>query len=157
MKILFGILVILLSAKECEDKKQLQNNSNIDEMAAKVESKQEKEYAILYTAISRGLFKEVIITSENVTIKKDRTSKAISMACSKELWRAVTKNLDSINLETLHKLEAPTQKRLFDGAAHATLKISVGDDSYTTASFDHGFPPKEIEVLCNTITKLIQE
>ena len=157
MKILFGILVILLSAKECEEKKQMKNNSDTEVMAAKDESRQQKEYSILYTAISRGLFKEVIITNETITIKKDRTSKATISTCSKELWDAISKNLDNINLETLHKLEAPTQKRLFDGAAHATLKVSVGDDSYTTSTFDHGFPPKEIELLCNTISKLIQE
>jgi hypothetical protein len=57
-------------------------------------------------------------------------------------------------LEELPKLKYPTQKRFYDGAAIANLKIRYQDKDYETVDFDHGFPPAEIEKIVNKIVSL---
>ena len=59
----------------------------------------------------------------------------------KELERVFSE----LNLEKIPSLKAPTAKRLFDGAAIANLVISAGGKAYISKSFDHGFPPKDLE------------
>jgi hypothetical protein len=51
----------------------------------------------------------------------------------------------------------PTQKRFYDGAAMADVKIKHKDKEYQTVTFDHGFPPVEIEKLVNKITSLSKD
>jgi hypothetical protein len=50
-----------------------------------------------------------------------------------------------LDLEKLSTYEGPTQKRLYDGAAIANLKVTYKEKQYNSASFDHGNPPVEIE------------
>jgi hypothetical protein len=60
--------------------------------------------------------------------------------------------LEKFKLSDLSTFKDPTQKRFYDGAAIATLKITDQEKVYETTSFDHGFPPAEIEVLITKIT-----
>jgi hypothetical protein len=60
-------------------------------------------------------------------------------------------------LEAFPTLKDPTQKRFYDGAAIADLKVRYQDKNYETVNFDHGFPPAEIENLVNKIVALADE
>ena len=62
--------------------------------------------------------------------------------------------MDAVDLQTLNKLKAPTEKRLHDGAAHATLAFRQGDMEVMSPTFDHGHPPKEIEALVNKVLSI---
>ena len=75
-------------------------------------------------------------------------------SCKPTDWDELEKLLKSISPENLGKLKAPTDKRLYDGAAHATLSILLGDVVMITPSFDHGHPPKEIEALVNKVLSI---
>ena len=66
----------------------------------------------------------------------------------------MVKYFQKINLEEIPNLKDPTQKRFYDGAAIADLKIRFEDKNYETTQFDHGFPPKEIEEFVNKIVSL---
>jgi len=57
-----------------------------------------------------------------------------------------------VNLKDLASLKDPTQKRFYDGAAVAHLKVRYQKTDYETVDFDHGNPPAAIEKL---VTKLI--
>jgi hypothetical protein len=102
------------------------------------------------------MFKEVTINDSTISFQKDRNSKPETQICNSDLWREILINIESIDLESLQKLEAPTGKRLFDGAAHATLKITIDGKTYSTSSFDHGFPPEELKTLCDIIVKFLE-
>ena len=157
MKILFSILALLFMTKEC-DQKKLDKQSNKTEVTSDQETskQQEQEYSIKYSAISRGIFKEITINNDTISVQKSRNEKPEIQPCKDDLWREMLVNIERIDLESLEKLEAPTGKRLYDGAAHATLKITVDGKTYSTTSFDHGFPPKEIEGICDILIKLIE-
>ena len=158
MKILFSILALLFMAKECDQKKSDKKSSKTEVTNnQETTKKQEQDYIISYSAMSRGLFKEITINNDTISVQKSRNSKPQTQLCEDDVWREIVDNIKRIDLGSLEKLEAPTGKRLYDGAAHANLKISVGDKTYSTASFDHGFPPKEIEGICNILIKLIED
>jgi len=95
-----------------------------------------------------------VITRSTILVQKDSNSKAISKACSKEDWSQLMNLLNAIDLKNISKLKAPTQARLYDGAATAQLIIKQDNNTFETNSFDHGNPPKEIEALVQEILSM---
>lgn len=176
MKFLFSILVLLLTVKECDQKKSVDDETSKTEIVSKEDVAKEtlkkedmaseklakeettkqvqQECIIEYSALSRGYFKEIKINKSTITVKNDRASKAVTKPYDENVWKNVMAKLDSIDVKTLPNLVAPTQKRLFDGAPHAVFKVTIDGKTYTTSSFDHGFPPKEIESICNKIIEI---
>ena len=156
MKLLFSLLALILTTKECENKNSSNESSKTEIVNSEKTNVQQKEYTIEYSAISRGTFKKIIINNSSIIVTKDRNSKPVTKECTDEIWSNFSRSLDEVDLKMLSELKAPTQKRLFDGAAHATLKVIVDGKTYTTSSFDHGFPPEEIKGLCDKLTEFLE-
>lgn len=155
MKFLFVILALLLAPKECDQKKSVAETDKIEIVKNEETTRQQqKDYIIEYTAITRGSYKGIVINSNTITVKNGRDLEPVTKPCSKEIWEDIMQKLDSINLKALTNLVAPTQKRLYDGAAHANIKITIGDKTYETQGFDHGFPPEEIKILCDKVLEI---
>ena len=137
MKILSLLFLTIILGKGCDDAtaQDLQNT------------------VIEYTANTRGFYQKITIKNQIVTVSKDRNDndKAISTKISDADWLALIDDFKEVKLETLKDLKAPTEKRFYDGAAIANLKITYKDKDYETTSFDHGFPPKEIKKLVDKI------
>ena len=79
------------------------------------------------------------------------------IAISDKDWKEIIGYFEKINLEKLPTLKDPTQKRFYDGAAIANLKVRYQDKNYETTDFDHEFPPAEIEKLVNKLVSLAKE
>ncbi len=156
MKFLFSILALLLTTKECDQKKSEKVNTSKSEIVTNEETsrQQQEDVTMEYTAVSRGSFKEVHIKNAMITVKNGRDAKAISKPCSEEQWNAMMEELKNIDVTSLAKLEAPTQKRFYDGAAIANFMITIKDSTYKTPAFDDGIPPKEIKALCDKILEI---
>lgn len=107
-----------------------------------------------YTANTRGFYQKVTIENQQVYIIDDRNDKGegIPQKISDADWNELKEDYKTLKLEDLSTFKDPTQKRFYDGAAIADLKIIVGNKEYQTTSFDHGFPPVEIEKL---VTKIV--
>ena len=137
MKLLSLLFLTIFLGKGCDDAtaQDLQNT------------------VIEYTANTRGYYQKITIKNQIVTVSKDRNNndKAISTKISDADWLALINDFKEVKLETLKDLKAPTEKRFYDGAAIANLKITYKDKDYETTSFDHGFPPKEIKKLVDKI------
>lgn len=143
MKFLFSLLIILFMSKECNNKT---NSSEINQL--------QENITFEYTALSRGLYNRVVITHSTISIQKKRDSEAVTKTCSKDDWAELMNLLKAIDLKHISKLEAPTQARLYDGAAIAQLTITQENVLFETNSFDHGKPPLEIEDLVKKILSL---
>lgn len=157
MKFLFSILALLLTVKEC-DQKNVQTDASKTELTDNMEkATQQENYTISYSAFSRGTFMEVSVSDSEIKVKKDRSGKATTMALSDDDKATLNNILKNIDITSLPKLKAPTEKRFFDGAAHANLTITKGDETYQTEGFDHGYPPEEIKPLCEEILKLSEK
>jgi len=114
---------------------------------------------IQYTANTRGFYQKIIIVNQKATISRDRDGKEVptEVTISDADWNELVGYFQKIKLDELSTLKDPTQKRFYDGAAIANLKIRYQDKDYETVDFDHGNPPVEIEKLVNKIVALAKE
>lgn len=118
--------------------------------------KQTENILFEYTALTRGAYKKVVLSSYDIVTVKDRDkTDAVSKKITAEEWKTIYNAYKSIkDPGTLSNLEAPSVKHQYDGALAAMLTITVDDVVYQTSTFDHGNPPAEIKALVDGIIKL---
>lgn len=109
-----------------------------------------------YTANTRGFFQKIVIINQKASVSSDRDGEKSpeEITISDKDWKEIISYFEKIDLEKVPTLKDPTQKRFYDGAAIANLKIRYKDKNYETIDFDHGFPPAKIEKLVNKIVSL---
>ena len=166
MKFLLSLFALIMFTESCNSAKTTTIDSKenyVDEQSSSVEftdkgdtlKKSQDETTIVYKALSRGTFVFVEISETVVLVSSDRNLiNRDKYSCDKSDWNALNELVEKVNRETFSELEAPTKKRLFDGAAHATLTIKQGDEEITTPSFDHGYPPETIAALVNKVLSI---
>ena len=112
-----------------------------------------------YTASTRGFFQKTTIQNKKAIISTDRNGEKFpeEIVISDKDWKEIIGYFEKIDLEKVPTLKDPTQKRFYDGAAIANLKVRYQDKNYETTDFDHEFPPAEIEKLVNKIVSLAKE
>lgn len=118
-----------------------------------------KNSVVQYSADTRGYHLKIIIVDQKATISQGRGTDNPSevVAISDADWKQLITEFQKINLEEVPNLKDPTQKRFFDGAAIAHLKIRYQDKNYETVAFDHGIPPAAIEPFVNKIVSLAKQ
>ncbi|WP_310594121.1 hypothetical protein [Flavobacterium sp.] len=109
-----------------------------------------------YKAYSRGFYQVVTIENQMVFITKTRDEKPVAFKIPIADWKSLNMAIQELDLELLSQLKAPTEKRLFDGAAIANLKITKQGKTYESQSFDHGYPPAETEKIVNKILSFVK-
>ncbi len=143
MRILSLLLLTIFLGKSCEG-----------------QNKQDLESAVIeYTANSRGFYQKITVQNQMVTISKDRNEqdKAMATKIAAKDWEELVDCFNKMELDSLPKLKAPTEKRFHDGAPIAKFKITFQDKTYETTSFDHGFPPKEIKKFVDKINSFAKQ
>ena len=146
---LLSLFIVLSLARECK------NSENHQEGTLPVEIEQEYEKASLeYSAISRGSYYKVSISSQYISVQNDSQAQAITKKCSDSDWSRIANALNTITLEQIPELKAPSEARFFDGAATAQLKIVIEDKTFESQGFDHGKPPEAIAGLVKEILSL---
>lgn len=121
---------------------------------------QDIETAVIeYTANTRGFYQKITVKNQMVTVSKDRdeNDKSVPTKISDADWKELVESFKTMELDSLSRLKAPTEKRFYDGAAIANLKITYKDKTYETTSFDHGFPPKKINKFVNKINSFAKK
>ncbi|MGV9002594.1 hypothetical protein [Flavobacterium sp.] len=111
-----------------------------------------------YDAHTRGYHLKVVISDQKATISQARMpdSPSQQIKISDADWKEMLGYFEKINLEELPTLKDPSQKRFYDGAAIAELKIRYQDKTYGTKAFDHNNPPAEIKELVDKIVSLVK-
>lgn len=124
------------------------------------QTKNDLKTAVLeYTANTRGFYQKITIQDQMVSISKDRsgTEKPVATKISDKDWKELLAYFETINLDSLPTLKAPSQKRFHDGAAIADLKVTYKDKTYQTPSFDHGYPPEAIKKIVDKINSFAKK
>ncbi|HEY0090886.1 MAG TPA: hypothetical protein VGB43_00240 [Flavobacterium sp.] len=137
MKILSILLITLLFGKGCDE-----------------ETAKDVETAVIeYTANTRGFYQKINVQNQMYSVSTDRDGKdsPVKTKISDADWKMIMDAFQKVNLENLANLKAPTEKRFYDGAAIAGLKVTFKGKTYQTTDFDHGFPPAEIATLVNKV------
>lgn len=149
MKKIAVLLVFFFAIVGCNNQKKVVENDS----KTKSEVKEYKVPKIEYEASSRGFYEKIIIENQMVSVVNERDAKdnGETVKISDDVNKELNSYLNSVKLDQVATYKDPTQKRFYDGAAIANLKITVDGVEYKTVDFDHGFPPVEIEKLVNKI------
>jgi hypothetical protein len=110
-----------------------------------------KNTAIDYQALSRGYFLNITIQDDKLSIIDKRDAKPREYKLTKNDWKELANLYKFVKVEKLPTFKAPTEKRFYDGAAIATLRITYEGKTYETEAFDHGNPPLEIQKFVDKI------
>ena len=143
MKIVTIIFLTIFLAKGCDSEK-----------------KQDLETTVIeYVANTRGFYKKITIQNQMITVSKDRKGNDIPVRTkiADSEWKKLIADFQEVDLEGLPNLKAPSEKRFYDGAAIANLKITYKDKTYESTSFDHGNPPAGIKKLVVQMNALVKE
>lgn len=135
MKIVTMFLLMLFLAKGCD--KEL--------------SKEMKNSTIEYQAVSRGFYLNINIQDEKLTMTRERDGETKEYKLTSEDWKDLANLYKKVEIEKIATYKDPTQKRFYDGAAIANLRIVYEGKAYETVGFDHGNPPVEIQEFVNKI------
>ncbi len=143
MKLLSLLLLTIFLGKGCDS-----------------ENKQEIDAAVIeYVANTRGFYQKITVEKQLVTISKERNDQGMKevIKVSDKEWKELIDLFQDVNLDEIKDLKSPTEKRFYDGAAIANIKIKYKGVTYESQSFDHGFPPYEIKKLVNKINSFAKQ
>jgi hypothetical protein len=170
MKTIALVFLSLFLTKSCQQKndssaseqaKQTTENASVAEVVKTEEIKSEMTEnkvqtgtKVEYEATSRGFFSKIIFENNQITVVSDRNNpeKGTVVMLSKEDVSEISNLIKAVKLNELPNLKAPSEKRMYDGAAHANLTITSNGTTYTGAGFDAGNPPSAIAKL---VSKLV--
>ena len=143
MKLLSLYFLTIFLGKGCDAQKQQDLQTTVIE----------------YVANTRGFYKKITVQNQMVLVSKDRkgNDKPVQIKISYSDWKKLIADFQEINLNEVPNLKAPSEKRFYDGAAIANLKIIHKDKTYESTNFDHGNPPAEIKKLVVLINELDKE
>ncbi len=150
----FAILVsILITCVSCNCQKKATESANA------VDKQAQSELQLEYVANTRGFYQKITIQNQQLYVSKDRDTdkKGAVSKISDADWNALMGYFETIKLVQLADLKSPTEKRFYDGAAIANLKVTYKGQEYLTPDFDHGFPPAEIKNLVDKITSFVKK
>jgi hypothetical protein len=109
-----------------------------------------------YKAYSRGFYQTITVENQMGFVSKRREDKPVAFQLSTKDWKSLKAMVQELDEALIPNWKAPTEKRLFDGAAIANLKITKQGKTFESQSFDHGHPPAEIEKVVNKILSFVK-
>jgi hypothetical protein len=122
-------------------------------------NKQNYETLVIeYVANTRGFYQKVVVQNHTVSSTNDRNGQEQPsiQKVSDDDWNFLISEFNKVILDEVPNLKAPTEKRFYDGAAIASLKITFNGKTYETKDFDDGFPPAEIQKVVEIVNILFK-
>ena len=152
MKSILILITILTTFSSCSCQKKIAESNAVAE-------KQTTDMKLVYEANTRGFYQKITIENKEAFVLNDRNSKELGTAVkiSDADWNELLGYFEGIKLDNMATFKDPTQKRFYDGAPIANLKVISNGKEYQTLDFDHGFPPVEIEKLVNKINSFVKK
>ncbi|THV56956.1 hypothetical protein [Chryseobacterium candidae] len=138
-------IITILSIISCIN----QNKNNVNSKNSTKIIKQQKIEKIELTERTRGTNRSVVYTPNLITARLNGDSTQTAMSLSE--WENISRQAETLDLSKISNLQSPTTGRYTDRALAATIIITSNGITYTSATFDSGIPPKELEALYNTL------
>lgn len=156
MKAIFTILAtFLITITSCN----CQKDSVSSNLTTSETNMQNEMPIIKYEANARGLALAVKVEDRILYVSRVRDFKDYEekIKISDSDWNEIVTLSKAVDLFKVKDLKWPTEKRYYDGAAHANIIFISEGVEYPANGFDHGYPPVEIEKLVNKILKLTEK
>lgn len=148
MKKLVLILFVFGMLLSCETAKK--TNDQILQIEMNITGRSGYTYATfnkaLYKSESKGVGDKT--TQSKVSAKGDSYSRD---------WEAIVKTAEELDLTQLNTWEAPTDARLYDGAAMVVISIRTATGVYESMGFDQGEPPAQLEKLYSLLENVVNQ
>jgi hypothetical protein len=106
---------------------------------------------ISYTAQSRGFRKNILITKTTITVENEGENTYEKLTDDSARWIELCHLVNTIDLDKLKEYKGTTEASAVDRALIAHLEIEINSTMYSSNSFDHGNPPKEIKAVIDKI------
>ena len=148
MKVLTFLAALLFVCSGCDSSKS----------TLEPEKQNYETLVIQYEAYTRGFYQKLVVQSHTISSTNDRKGikTPIVQKISDADWNVLLSEFNKVDLDGLPNLKAPTNKRFYDGAAIAELKITFKGKTFETTSFDHGTPPMEIQKVVEIVNALFK-
>lgn len=125
-------------------------------LVAEKENLKSSKVSFEYTDQSRSHLMHLKINKKQVSYNNTLDNETYTFQCPDENWNAILEAYNAVDVKNIPNLKAPSQKRLYDGASIAKLKIIVDGKTYLTPSFDHGNPHPDIAKLVKVILSVMR-
>ncbi len=114
---------------------------------------------INYEANARNFVLNIKVEHQMLFVSRARDVKDYQekITLSDADWKEIVALTKAVDLVKVKELKGPTEKRFYDGAAHANITFVFEGIEYPANGFDHGYPPVEIEKLVHKIVKLTEK
>lgn len=155
MKAITFLAIFLITIVSCNCQKE-----TVSSNALTSETNMQNEMPIIkYEANARGLALAVKVENQILYVSRVRDFKDYEekIKISDADWKEIMTLTKAVDLTKVKDLKWPTEKRFYDGAAHANIIFISEGVEYPANGFDHGYPPVEIEKLVNKILKLTEK
>ena len=164
MKAITTLAILALTITSCKCKKDTVLETKTDSPSKSIVTsdktavQQPDAPTIYYEATSRGVFLAIKVENKMLYSTRDRDFRQYSnkVEISDADWNEIVEYANTVELDKVKDMKWPTEKRYYDGAAHANIIFEFKGVKYPANGFDHGFPPVEVEKLVNLITKLAE-
>ena len=160
MKAITFLATLLITIVSCNCRKNTTQSNVVATNSDKIEATMQVDVPVIkYEANSRGLAFAVKVENQILYVSRVRDFKDYEekIKISDSDWKEIVTLTKAVDLSKVKDLKWPTEKRYYDGAAHANITFISGGVEYPANGFDHGFPPVEIEKLVNKILKLTEK
>ena len=125
---------------------QAQNPPSLSKEQAARQVEPSELTELSYKRQTRGYNSLMTINPKTIVIYNSNV-KSESYTYPNKEWDSIRYLVQKIEVSKLPYLKAPTDKRLYDGAAAATLTLVKDKTSYSSSTFDDGYPPRKISDL----------
>lgn len=136
-------IILVLSSIHCQNQSK---NGSIEKVVNEQQTKIEK---IQLTEQTRGFHTTITITPKSKTTSFNGEENTSALSSSE--WENISQQAARIDLSKISTLPSPSTGRHSDQAMIANMIITSNGTTYTSANFDSGNPPKELEALYQKI------
>ncbi|MBU2950650.1 hypothetical protein KO493_08075 [Tamlana agarivorans] len=153
MKLLSLLLCCFIAMKSCgtvDGSKQ--NHTSVDSETSQIPT--ENMITFEYTATTRGSYHKIRVIKNMIVVSKKRGKPGAPVILEASEWEKLKNLLESVPLDDIKTLKAPSKHFAFDGAAKASLKMTSNEKTYVTPPFDHGNPPQTIAPLVKELLSI---
>ncbi|EJL68120.1 hypothetical protein [Chryseobacterium populi] len=126
-----------------------QQKKESDKDKSTINSKIYKIEKIELTEQTRGTNRKITFVPGSVTTSLNDNITTAELSAAN--WENIIKEATLIDLDKISSYESPTTGRFSDKALASTIIITSGGKEYTSAGFDAGIPPKELEALYQSL------
>lgn len=142
---LFTLLLLHCNAQKNNDSSNAITEKSSDRPFQKIELEE----------MTRGSRRMIVITPNSKEVEINR--KITTLKTTETEWKNLQKLITQLNPDKIESFTPPTNKRFYDGAMAATIRVNIDGTVYSSQTFDAGNPPEQLATLYRKLVSSFKE